>query len=131
MLDILVYEERQAAAGEAGPCLEYLLRRRILETLCALGRAEVGLPPSRAGCGPGCRCARGRWGWLGAAAPSQASGPPASPWRRALAVAGLSTCSPRSVISDALRTSHVPATAQALGIETGENSSQGIKAAHG
>ena len=37
MLDILVYEEKQqAAAGEAGPCLEYLLQHRILETLCPL-----------------------------------------------------------------------------------------------
>uniref|UniRef100_A0A8D2ASZ2 FHF complex subunit HOOK interacting protein 2B n=1 Tax=Sciurus vulgaris TaxID=55149 RepID=A0A8D2ASZ2_SCIVU len=44
MLDILVYEERQqAAAGEAGPCLEYLLQHRILETLCTLGKAEY--PP--------------------------------------------------------------------------------------
>ncbi|XP_053434268.1 FHF complex subunit HOOK interacting protein 2B isoform X2 [Nycticebus coucang] len=44
MLDILVYEEQQqAAAGEAGPCLEYLLQHRILETLCTLGKAEY--PP--------------------------------------------------------------------------------------
>lgn len=45
MLDILVYEEQQqAAAGEAGPCLEYLLQHKILETLCTLGKAEVGMP---------------------------------------------------------------------------------------
>ncbi|XP_004848330.1 protein FAM160B2 isoform X2 [Heterocephalus glaber] len=44
MLDILVYEERQqATAGEAGPCLEYLLQHKILETLCTLGKAEY--PP--------------------------------------------------------------------------------------
>ncbi|XP_008061758.1 protein FAM160B2, partial [Carlito syrichta] len=44
MLDILVYEERQqATAGEAGPCLEYLLQHKILETLCTLGQAEY--PP--------------------------------------------------------------------------------------
>ncbi|XP_037351654.1 FHF complex subunit HOOK interacting protein 2B [Talpa occidentalis] len=44
MLDILVYEERQqAAASEAGPCLEYLLQHKILETLCTLGKAEY--PP--------------------------------------------------------------------------------------
>ncbi|XP_003479394.1 FHF complex subunit HOOK-interacting protein 2B isoform X2 [Cavia porcellus] len=44
MLDILVYEEQQqAAAGEAGPCLEYLLQHKILETLCTLGKAEY--PP--------------------------------------------------------------------------------------
>lgn len=45
MLDILVYEERQQAAGEAGPCLEYLLQHKILETLCTLGKAEVGGAP--------------------------------------------------------------------------------------
>ncbi|XP_020025392.2 FHF complex subunit HOOK-interacting protein 2B isoform X1 [Castor canadensis] len=44
MLDILVYEEKQqAGAGEAGPCLEYLLQHKILETLCTLGKAEY--PP--------------------------------------------------------------------------------------
>lgn len=44
MLDILVYEERQqTAANEAGPCLEYLLQHKILETLCTLGKAEY--PP--------------------------------------------------------------------------------------
>ncbi|XP_038291413.1 protein FAM160B2 [Canis lupus familiaris] len=44
MLDILVYEERQqTGAGEAGPCLEYLLQHKILETLCTLGKAEY--PP--------------------------------------------------------------------------------------
>ncbi|XP_058513464.1 FHF complex subunit HOOK-interacting protein 2B isoform X2 [Ochotona princeps] len=44
MLDILVYEEgQQTAADEAGPCLEYLLQHKILETLCTLGKAEY--PP--------------------------------------------------------------------------------------
>uniref|UniRef100_A0A2K5VVP7 FHF complex subunit HOOK interacting protein 2B n=1 Tax=Macaca fascicularis TaxID=9541 RepID=A0A2K5VVP7_MACFA len=44
MLDILVYEEQQqVAVGEAGPCLEYLLQHKILETLCTLGKAEF--PP--------------------------------------------------------------------------------------
>ncbi|XP_038602833.1 protein FAM160B2 [Tachyglossus aculeatus] len=44
MLDILVFEEKQQpAAGEAGPCLEYLLQHKILETLCTLGKAEY--PP--------------------------------------------------------------------------------------
>ncbi|XP_040827210.1 protein FAM160B2 isoform X2 [Ochotona curzoniae] len=44
MLDILVYEEgQQTAAAEAGPCLEYLLQHKILETLCTLGKAEY--PP--------------------------------------------------------------------------------------
>lgn len=46
MLDILVYEERQqVSSGEAGPCLEYLLQHKILETLCTLGKAEVGMLP--------------------------------------------------------------------------------------
>ncbi|XP_037668947.1 protein FAM160B2 isoform X2 [Choloepus didactylus] len=44
MLDILVYEEKQQAAPDAaGPCLEYLLQHKILETLCTLGKAEY--PP--------------------------------------------------------------------------------------
>nr|XP_033805953.1 protein FAM160B2 isoform X2 [Geotrypetes seraphini] len=44
MLDILVYEEKQhQPKGETGPCLEYLLQHKILETLCTLGRAEY--PP--------------------------------------------------------------------------------------
>ncbi|KFQ53679.1 Protein FAM160B2, partial [Pelecanus crispus] len=41
MLDILVYEEKQCPAGEAGPCLEYLLQHKVLETLSTLGKAEV------------------------------------------------------------------------------------------
>lgn len=44
MLDILVYEEKQFPAGEAGPCLEYLLQHKVLETLSTLGKAEVGAP---------------------------------------------------------------------------------------
>ncbi|KAM6232329.1 FHF complex subunit HOOK-interacting protein 2B isoform 4-T4 [Spheniscus humboldti] len=40
MLDILVYEEKQQPAGEAGPCLEYLLQHKVLETLGTLGKAE-------------------------------------------------------------------------------------------
>lgn len=51
MLDILVYEERQQAAGEAGPCLEYLLQHKLLETLCTLGKAEKLL--RLGGTGPG------------------------------------------------------------------------------
>ncbi|NXX81565.1 F16B2 protein, partial [Urocolius indicus] len=43
MLDILVYEEKQRPAGEAGPCLEYLLQHKVLETLSTLGKAEVGV----------------------------------------------------------------------------------------
>uniref|UniRef100_A0A8C8AD42 Protein FAM160B2 n=1 Tax=Otus sunia TaxID=257818 RepID=A0A8C8AD42_9STRI len=42
MLDILVYEEKQRPAGETGPCLEYLLQHKVLETLGTLGKAEVG-----------------------------------------------------------------------------------------
>ncbi|XP_031947903.1 protein FAM160B2 isoform X1 [Corvus moneduloides] len=43
MLDILVYEEKQRPAGETGPCLEYLLQHKLLETLGTLGKAEY--PP--------------------------------------------------------------------------------------
>lgn len=43
MLDILVYEEKQQPVGEAGPCLEYLLQHKVLETLSTLGKAEVGV----------------------------------------------------------------------------------------
>lgn len=68
MLDILVYEEQQqVAVGEAGPCLEYLLQHKILETLCTLGKAEVG-GPLRAGPGRGGRPST-RWARLWWAAP--------------------------------------------------------------
>ncbi|XP_062995268.1 FHF complex subunit HOOK-interacting protein 2B isoform X2 [Elgaria multicarinata webbii] len=40
MLDILVYEEKKQPSGETGPCLEYLLQHKILETLSTLGKAE-------------------------------------------------------------------------------------------
>ncbi|XP_015504140.1 protein FAM160B2 [Parus major] len=43
LLDILVYEERQRPAGEPGPCLEFLLQHKLLETLATLGKAEY--PP--------------------------------------------------------------------------------------
>ncbi|XP_029915349.1 FHF complex subunit HOOK-interacting protein 2B isoform X3 [Myripristis murdjan] len=43
MLDILVYEEKQQGVEETGPCLEYLLQHKILETLCTLGKAQY--PP--------------------------------------------------------------------------------------
>ncbi|XP_005992671.1 FHF complex subunit HOOK-interacting protein 2B [Latimeria chalumnae] len=43
MLDILVYEEKQGSVGEMGPCMEYLLQHKILETLGTLGKAEY--PP--------------------------------------------------------------------------------------
>ncbi|XP_078095849.1 FHF complex subunit HOOK interacting protein 2A-like [Mustelus asterias] len=43
MLDILVYEEKQMERGETGPCMEYLLQHKILETLCTL--AKAGYPP--------------------------------------------------------------------------------------
>ncbi|KAL2092248.1 hypothetical protein ACEWY4_012046 [Coilia grayii] len=43
MLDILVYEEQQQQVEETGPCLEYLLQHKILETLCTLGKAQY--PP--------------------------------------------------------------------------------------
>uniref|UniRef100_A0A8C9T673 FHF complex subunit HOOK interacting protein 2B n=1 Tax=Scleropages formosus TaxID=113540 RepID=A0A8C9T673_SCLFO len=43
MLDILVYEERQQESEETGPCMEYLLQHKILETLCTLAKAQY--PP--------------------------------------------------------------------------------------
>ncbi|XP_075300921.1 FHF complex subunit HOOK-interacting protein 2B isoform X2 [Opisthocomus hoazin] len=43
MLDILVHEEKQRPPGDAGPCLEYLLQHKVLETLGTLGKAEY--PP--------------------------------------------------------------------------------------
>ncbi|KAM6341528.1 FHF complex subunit HOOK-interacting protein 2B [Podargus strigoides] len=43
MLDILVFEEKQHPGGETGPCLEYLLQHKVLETLSMLGKAEY--PP--------------------------------------------------------------------------------------
>ncbi|NXC42017.1 F16B2 protein, partial [Penelope pileata] len=41
MLDIVVHEEKQQGPGGAGPCLEYVLQHRVLETLSTLGKAEV------------------------------------------------------------------------------------------
>ncbi|XP_017324127.1 FHF complex subunit HOOK interacting protein 2B isoform X1 [Ictalurus punctatus] len=43
MLDILVYEEREQDVEETGPCMEYLLQHKLLETLCTLGKAQY--PP--------------------------------------------------------------------------------------
>uniref|UniRef100_A0A6Q2Z3V1 FHF complex subunit HOOK-interacting protein C-terminal domain-containing protein n=1 Tax=Esox lucius TaxID=8010 RepID=A0A6Q2Z3V1_ESOLU len=43
MLDILVYEEGQQGPEETGPCMEYLLQHKLLETLCTLGKAQY--PP--------------------------------------------------------------------------------------
>ena len=54
MLDILVYEEKQRPAGEAGPCLEYLLQHKVLETLSTLGKAEVGVQATGKPLGGGC-----------------------------------------------------------------------------
>lgn len=53
MLDILVYEEKQQPVGEAGPCLEYLLQHKVLETLSTLGKAEVGVQAPFGGGGGG------------------------------------------------------------------------------
>ncbi|XP_031663544.1 FHF complex subunit HOOK-interacting protein 2B isoform X1 [Oncorhynchus kisutch] len=41
MLDILVYEEAQQGQEEMGPCMEYFLQHKLLETLCTLGKAQV------------------------------------------------------------------------------------------
>lgn len=41
MLDILTQEEGERESGETGPCMEYLLHHKILETLYTLGKADV------------------------------------------------------------------------------------------
>uniref|UniRef100_A0A4W5K9E6 FHF complex subunit HOOK interacting protein 2 n=1 Tax=Hucho hucho TaxID=62062 RepID=A0A4W5K9E6_9TELE len=41
MLDILTQEEYERESGETGPCMEYLLHHKILETLYTLGKADV------------------------------------------------------------------------------------------
>lgn len=43
MLDILRHEEDEQSGGTTGPCLEYLLQHKILDTLHTLGRADC--PP--------------------------------------------------------------------------------------
>ncbi|XP_053573930.1 FHF complex subunit HOOK interacting protein 2B isoform X2 [Bombina bombina] len=53
LIDILAFEEREpgsngdtgnsGTAGHTGPCMEYLLQHKILETLCTLAKAEY--PP--------------------------------------------------------------------------------------
>uniref|UniRef100_A0A8D3CTU5 FHF complex subunit HOOK-interacting protein C-terminal domain-containing protein n=1 Tax=Scophthalmus maximus TaxID=52904 RepID=A0A8D3CTU5_SCOMX len=43
MLDILTQEEGERDSGETGPCMEYLLHHKILETLYTLGKADC--PP--------------------------------------------------------------------------------------
>ncbi|XP_070541239.1 FHF complex subunit HOOK interacting protein 2A-like [Ptychodera flava] len=40
MLDILTQEESTCEANQTGPCMEYLLQHKILETLYALGKAD-------------------------------------------------------------------------------------------
>ncbi|XP_061692456.1 protein FAM160B1 isoform X2 [Syngnathoides biaculeatus] len=43
MLEILSQEEGERESGETGPCMEYLLHHKILETLYTLGKADC--PP--------------------------------------------------------------------------------------
>lgn len=43
MLDILIYEEQHQEVEETGPCMEYLLQHKLLETLGTLGKAQY--PP--------------------------------------------------------------------------------------
>ncbi|XP_073412694.1 FHF complex subunit HOOK interacting protein 2A [Dendrobates tinctorius] len=43
MLEILVQEETERESGETGPCMEYLLHHKVLETLYTLGKADC--PP--------------------------------------------------------------------------------------
>lgn len=56
MLDILVQEENERESGETGPCMEYLLHHKILETLYTLGKADVSpYPLCNTGEAPGAR----------------------------------------------------------------------------
>ena len=41
MIDILIHEESQDDSGSTGPCMEYLLHHKLLETLYTIGRADV------------------------------------------------------------------------------------------
>lgn len=41
MLQMLVREEANGDVGVAGPCMEYVLKERILETLYTLARTDV------------------------------------------------------------------------------------------
>ncbi|KAG9465671.1 hypothetical protein GDO78_017918 [Eleutherodactylus coqui] len=43
MLEILIQEESERESGETGPCMEYLLHHKVLETLYTLGKADC--PP--------------------------------------------------------------------------------------
>ncbi|XP_067935505.1 FHF complex subunit HOOK interacting protein 2A-like isoform X2 [Watersipora subatra] len=43
MVDILLHEEAQDDSGSTGPCMEYLLHHKLLETLYTIGRADC--PP--------------------------------------------------------------------------------------
>ena len=43
MLALLQREEEGADRGAYGPCLEYLLQHKLLETLYSLGRSDVSL----------------------------------------------------------------------------------------
>jgi len=43
MIGILLNEEQQTEAVDTGPCMEYLLQHKILETLYTLGKADI--PP--------------------------------------------------------------------------------------
>ena len=42
MLVMLQEEEMTSERGMYGPCLEYLLQHKLLDTLYSLGRADVG-----------------------------------------------------------------------------------------
>ena len=42
MLRILLEEEEHAETGATGPCMEFLLQHKILETLYTLARTDVG-----------------------------------------------------------------------------------------
>ena len=41
LLSILIEEERVSEGGSTGPCMEYLLQHRLLDTLYTLARTDV------------------------------------------------------------------------------------------
>lgn len=54
MLGILLQEEREREFGVTGPCMEYLLHHKILETLYTLGKADVSSSPTCSWAGDTC-----------------------------------------------------------------------------
>lgn len=43
MLSILIQEEEDLESDEPGPCLEYVIHHKLMDTMCMLARADVCL----------------------------------------------------------------------------------------